>query len=156
MELRLALDSLASVRMTRALCARTWRKLPPPIHSDVAIAAIFVRVADRKGSIGLPDDEAAVVDDCSPPESPLSLPALAAPICSALPCSENLVAAFSTVDVAQRAMGRALFGPDGHWRRTIALNIPESLRLAPGSIWPQIPWNCAKRTRKPKDDCNAL
>ena len=37
-------------------------KLPPPDTYDVAIAAVFVRVTDRKGSVGLPDDEAAVVD----------------------------------------------------------------------------------------------
>jgi len=37
-------------------------KLPPADSYDVAIAAIFVRVADRKGSVGLPDDEAAIVE----------------------------------------------------------------------------------------------
>ena len=35
-------------------------KLPAPDTYDVAIAAVYVRVADRKGSVGLPDEQAAL------------------------------------------------------------------------------------------------
>src|SRR3984957_11750891 len=61
-EIRQRVDSLASIRMDTRFVRADTVKLPPPDSYDVAIAAIFVRVADRKGSIGLPDDEAAVVD----------------------------------------------------------------------------------------------
>ena len=61
-EIRWRVDSLATVRMDTRFVRADTVKFPPPDTYDVAIAAIFVRVADRKGSIGLPDDEAAVVD----------------------------------------------------------------------------------------------
>jgi len=61
-EIRWRVDSLASVRMDTRFVRADTAKLPPADSYDVAIAAIFVRVADRKGSVGLPDDEAAVVD----------------------------------------------------------------------------------------------
>ena len=59
-EIRGRVDSLASVRMDTRFVRADTVKLPAPESYDVAIAAIFVRVADRKGSIGLPDDQAAV------------------------------------------------------------------------------------------------
>ena len=37
-------------------------KLPPPDTYDVAIAALFVRVADRKGNVAFPDDQRAFVN----------------------------------------------------------------------------------------------
>jgi CubicO group peptidase (beta-lactamase class C family) len=86
-------------------------KLPPPDTYDVAIAAIFVRVADRKGSIGLPDDEAAVVDRLLAAGKPVVVACFGSPyLAERFPSAKTWIAAFSTVDVAQWAMGRALFG----------------------------------------------
>jgi beta-N-acetylhexosaminidase len=110
-EIRGRADSLNVVRMdTRFVLAGTM-KLPPPDTYDVAIAAIFVRVADRKGSVGLPDDEAAVVDRLLAAGKPVVVACFGSPyLVERFPAAKTWIAAFSTVDVAQWAMGRALFG----------------------------------------------
>ena len=110
-EIRWRVDSLASIRAdTRFVLADTV-KLPPPDTYDVAIAAIFVRVADRKGSIGLPEDEAAVVDRLLAAGKPVVVACFGSPyLAERFPSAKTWIAAFSTVDVAQWAMGRALFG----------------------------------------------
>ena len=62
-----------------ALCARRYGEIAADTY-DVAIAAVYVRVTDRKGSVGLPDDEAAIVNRLLAVESPWSSPASAVPI----------------------------------------------------------------------------
>jgi beta-glucosidase-like glycosyl hydrolase/CubicO group peptidase (beta-lactamase class C family) len=110
-EIRWRVDSLTSVRMDTRFVRADTVKLPPPDTYDVAIAAIFVRVADRKGSIGLPDDEAAVVDRLLAAGKPVVVACFGSPyLVERFPSAKTWIAAFSTVDVAQWAMGRALFG----------------------------------------------
>jgi beta-N-acetylhexosaminidase len=110
-EIRWRVDSLTSVRMDTRFVRADTVKLPPPDTYDVAIAAIFVRVADRKGSIGLPDDEAAVVDRLLAAGKPVVVACFGSPyLAERFPSAKAWIAAFSTVDVAQWAMGRALFG----------------------------------------------
>jgi len=110
-EIRWRVDSLASVRMDIRFVRAETAKLPPADSYDVAIAAIFVRVADRKGSVGLPDDEAAVVDRLLATGKPVIVACFGSPyLVERFPAAKTWVAAFSTVDVAQRAVGRALFG----------------------------------------------
>lgn len=110
-EIRWRVDSLASVRMDTRFVRADMVKLPPPDTYDVAIAAIFVRVADRKGSIGLPDDEAAMVDRLLAAGKPVVVACFGSPyLAERFPAAKTWIAAFSTADVAQRAMGRALFG----------------------------------------------
>jgi len=110
-ELRWRVDSLQSVRMDTRFVRADTVKLPPPESYDVAIAALLVRVADRKGSVGLPDDEAAVVDRLLASGKPVVVACFGSPyLIERFPSAKTWVAAFSTVDVAQRAVGRALFG----------------------------------------------
>ena len=86
-------------------------KLPPPDSYDVAIAALFVRVADRKGNVGLPDDERALVDQMFAAGKPDVVIAFGSPYSDrALPGRKTWIAEFSTNDVSQRAAVRALFG----------------------------------------------
>jgi len=59
----------------------------------------FVRVADRKGSIGLPDDERQWWTDCSAARKAVVVACLAALFGSAL-CSENLGRCLQHGDVA--------------------------------------------------------
>jgi beta-N-acetylhexosaminidase len=95
---------------TRFVRADTAR-LPSSDTYDVAIAAIFVRVADRKGSVGLPDDEAAVVSRLLAAGKSVIVACFGSPyLVERFPAAKTWVAAFSTVDVAQRAVGRAIFG----------------------------------------------
>ncbi len=138
-EIRSRVDSLASVRIDTRFVRADMAKLPPPETYDVAIAAIFVRVADRKGSIGLPDDQAAVVDRLLHAGKPVIVACFGSPyLAERFPDAKTWIAAFSTVDVAQRAMGRALFGQvaiAGH----LPVNIPDVAALGAGLALPANP-----------------
>jgi CubicO group peptidase (beta-lactamase class C family) len=138
-EIRWRVDSLASVRMDTRFVRADTAKLPAAESYDVAIAAIFVRVADRKGSIGLPDDEAAVVDRLLAAGKPVIVACFGSPyLVERFPAAKTWVAAFSTVDVAQRAMGRALFGQVPVGGR-LPVNVPGVAPLGAGLDLPSNP-----------------
>ena len=131
-EIRWRVDSLASVRMDTRFVRAETAKLPPADTYDVAIAAIFVRVADRKGSVGLPDDEAAVIDRLLAAGKPVVVACFGSPyLIERFPAAKTWVAAFSTVDVAQRAVGRALFGQVRIGGR-LPVNVPGVASLGAG------------------------
>jgi CubicO group peptidase (beta-lactamase class C family) len=131
-EIRWRVDSLASLRMDIRFVRAETAKLPPADTYDVAIAAIFVRVADRKGSVGLPDDEAAVVDRLLAAGKPVIVACFGSPyLVERFPAAKTWVAAFSTVDVAQRAVGRALFGQVSIAGR-LPVNVPGVAPLGAG------------------------
>jgi beta-N-acetylhexosaminidase len=110
-EIRWRVDSLNTVRIDTRFVRADMVKLPSPDTYDIAIAAIYVRVADRKGSIGLPDDEVAVVDKLLAAGKPVIVAAFGSPyLIERFPSAKTWIASFSTVSVSQRAMGRALFG----------------------------------------------
>jgi beta-N-acetylhexosaminidase len=138
-EIRSRVDSLASVRMDTRFVRADTVKLPSPDSYDVAIAAIFVRVADRKGSIGLPDDQAAVVDRLLAAGKPVIVACFGSPyLAQRFPSAKTWIAAFSTVDVAQWAMGRALFGQTAVGGR-LPVNIPGVAALGAGLDLPAQP-----------------
>ncbi len=60
-EIRSHADSLSVIRVDTRFEPAASIQLPKPDSYDVAIAALFVRVADRKGSVGLPDDQSALL-----------------------------------------------------------------------------------------------
>jgi beta-N-acetylhexosaminidase len=131
-EIRWRMDSLTSVRMDTRFVRADMVKLPSPNTYDVAIAAIFVRVADRKGSIGLPDDESAVVDRLLAAGKPVVVACFGSPyLAQRFPAAKTWLTAFSTVDVAQRAVGRALFGQVAVHGR-LPVNIPGVAALGAG------------------------
>ena len=131
-EIRWRADSLTSVRMDTRFVRADAVNLPAPATYDVAIAAIFVRVTDRKGSIGLPDDEAAVVDRLLAAGKPVVVACFGSPyLAQRFPTAKTWLAAFSTMDVAQIAMGRALFGQTGVGGR-LPVNIPGVAALGAG------------------------
>jgi beta-N-acetylhexosaminidase len=110
-EIRWRCDSLDVVRTDTRFLPAASARLPLAESYDVAIAAAFVRVADRKGSIGLPDEQAALVDKLIATGKPVIVACFGSPyIIERFPKALAWLAAFSTVDVAQAAMGRALFG----------------------------------------------
>ena len=138
-EIRRRVDSLASVRMDTRFVRAETAKLPSPDTYDVAIAAIFVRVADRKGSVGLPDDEAAVIDRLLAAGKPAIVACFGSPyLIERFPAAKTWVAAFSTVDVAQRAFGRALFGQVSIGGR-LPVNVPGVASLGAGLDLPANP-----------------
>jgi CubicO group peptidase (beta-lactamase class C family) len=131
-EIRWRLDSLQTVRMDTRFALADAAKLPSPDTYDVAIAAIFVRVTDRKGSIGLPDDQATVLDRLIAAGKPVIVACFGSPYTvERFPAAKTWIAAFSTVDVAQRAVGRALFGQVPVGGR-IPVNVPGVVPLGAG------------------------
>jgi len=110
-EIRWRVDSLTAVRMDTRFVKVETVKLPPPESYDLAIAALFVRVADRKGTVGLPENQAELVNALLAAGRPVVVVGFGSPyIIEKFPYAKTWLAAFSTQDVVQKAAGRALFG----------------------------------------------
>jgi beta-N-acetylhexosaminidase len=110
-EIRLQVDHLTVLRADTQYDPVEALHLPPPGSYDLAIAAVFVRVADRKGSVGLPDNQAAVIEQLLAAGKPVIVAAFGSPyLVQRFPTAKTWIASFSTPDVSQQAMGRALFG----------------------------------------------
>ncbi|MFZ3331402.1 MAG: glycoside hydrolase family 3 N-terminal domain-containing protein [Candidatus Acidiferrales bacterium] len=110
-EIRWRVDSLTALRADTQFVNVKTLKLPPPDSYDVAIAALFVRVADRKGNVGIPDDQRAFVDQMLAAGKPTVVMAFGSPyLIERFPGAPTWLAEFATNDVSQRAAVRALFG----------------------------------------------
>jgi CubicO group peptidase (beta-lactamase class C family) len=110
-EIRWRVDSLKALRADTQFSTANALKLPPPEIYDVAIAALFVRVADRKGNVGLPDDQRALVNQILATGKPVVVMSFGSPyLIEHFPDAKTWLAEFSTNDVSQRAAVRALFG----------------------------------------------
>lgn len=110
-EIRWRVDSLKALRADTQFVNVATLKLPPPESYDVAIVALFVRVADRKGNVGLPEDQRAFVNQLLASGKRVVLVALGSPyLIERFPNAKTWLAEFGTNDVAQRAVARALFG----------------------------------------------
>lgn len=110
-ELRWRVDELRIVRTDTRFVKVETVALPPPETYDMAIVALFVRVADRKGTVGLPPEQAALVHQLLASEKPAVVLSFGNPyLIEGFPAAKTWLATFSTVDVAQRAAVRALFG----------------------------------------------
>jgi beta-glucosidase-like glycosyl hydrolase/CubicO group peptidase (beta-lactamase class C family) len=110
-EIRNHVDSVTVVRADTQFSKVESLNLPPPETYDAAIAGIWVRVADRKGSVGLPDDQAAFVSKLLASPNPVIVAGFGSPyVIERFPSAKTWIAEFSTQDVSQRAVARAIFG----------------------------------------------
>jgi beta-N-acetylhexosaminidase len=110
-EIRWRVDSLNVLRADTQYFGVSQLKLPAPDTYDVAIAALFVRVADRKGNVGFPDDERDFVNQMLLTGKPTVVLAFGSPyLIERFPNAQTWISEFSTNDVAQKAAARALFG----------------------------------------------
>jgi beta-glucosidase-like glycosyl hydrolase/CubicO group peptidase (beta-lactamase class C family) len=110
-EIRWRVDSLKMLRADTQFVNVSSLKLPPPETYDVAIVALFVRVADRKGNVGLPDDQRAFVNQILATGKPAAVLGFGSPyLVERFPNAKTWLGEFSTNDVSQRAAVRALFG----------------------------------------------
>jgi CubicO group peptidase (beta-lactamase class C family) len=104
-------DSLEAIDVDARFAPAARVKLPPADSYDVAVAALFVRVADRKGNIGLPSDQVELVERLLAQKKPVVIVCFGSPyLIERFPNAPTWLAALSTSDVAQRAAARALFG----------------------------------------------
>src|SRR5262249_24673249 len=114
-------------------------KLPSPDTYDVLIVALFVRVADRKGNVGFPEDQRLFVNQVLAAGKPTVILAFGSPyLISAFPAAKTWLAEFSTNDVSQGAAARALFGQCAIQGR-IPVTVPQTVRRAEGLHIPENP-----------------
>jgi beta-N-acetylhexosaminidase len=131
-EIRPRVDSLTVLRADTQFTSVTTLKLPNPDTYDVAIAALFVRVADRKGNVGFPDDQRAFIDQLLAAGKPTVVAGFGSPyLIERFPNAPTWLAEFSTNDVSQRAAGRALFGQIAIGGQ-IPVTVPGTVKLGDG------------------------
>jgi len=110
-EIRWRVDSVNVNRVDTSFSQQMLASFPSPESYDLAIAAIFVRVADRKGTVGLPPEQAKLIDRLLAQGKPAIVVCFGSPyLIERFPRARIWLAAFSTAEVAQRAAARALFG----------------------------------------------
>ncbi|MFZ3202192.1 MAG: serine hydrolase, partial [Candidatus Acidiferrales bacterium] len=110
-EIRWRVDSLKVLRADTQFLPVSALTLPPPASYDVAIAALFVRVADSKGNVAFPNDQLAFVNQIVATGKPVVVAAFGSPyLIGRFPNAKTWLAEFSTNDVSQRAAARAIFG----------------------------------------------
>jgi beta-N-acetylhexosaminidase len=110
-EIRWRVDSLKAMRADIQFVNVSSLRLPSPDTYDVAIAALFVRVADRKGSVAFPEDQRAFVNQLIAAGKPTVVIGFGSPyLIATFPNAPVWLGEFSTNDVSQRAAVRALFG----------------------------------------------
>jgi len=137
-EIRWRVDSLKSLRADTQFVNVSALKLPPADSYDIAIAALFVRVADRKGNVGFPDDQRAFVNQMLASGKPSVVLAFGSPyLISTFPGAKSWIGEFSTNDVSQRAAVRALFGQTPIKGR-IPVTVPDTVKRGDGM---QVPAN---------------
>lgn len=110
-EIEWRVDSLAVLRADTRFATVGTLKLPPPETYDAAIAALFVRVADRKGHVGFPDDQRAFVERLIATGKPVVVAAFGSPyLIERFPSAGTWLGVFSANAVAQKAAAAAMFG----------------------------------------------
>jgi beta-glucosidase-like glycosyl hydrolase/CubicO group peptidase (beta-lactamase class C family) len=131
-ELRPRVDSLTVLRADTQFKPVSSLTLPKPDAYDLAIAALFVRVADRKGNVGFPDDQRAFVNQLLAQGKPAVIASFGSPyLIERFPNAPTWLAEFSTNDVSQRASARAMFGQvptNGH----IPVTVPGTVNRGAG------------------------
>jgi beta-N-acetylhexosaminidase len=110
-ELRWRADSPQIVRIDTRYSPASGAKIPATETYDVIVAALLVRVADRKDSVSLPPEQMQIVESLLKLPKPAIVTCFGSPyLIEKFPRASTWIAAFSTADVCQRAVARALFG----------------------------------------------
>jgi CubicO group peptidase (beta-lactamase class C family)/beta-glucosidase-like glycosyl hydrolase len=137
-ELRPRVDSLLVTRADRYFSKPEQVTLPAPALYDWSIVAVFVRIADRKGNVALPDNLAALVNRLLADGKPTALVILGSPyLAERFPLAKTVLCAFSTSEVAERAAVRALFGQTAIHGR-LPVTVPQVARLGAGLDRPAV------------------
>lgn len=106
---------------------------------DALILALFVRVADRKGSVALPDEQASAVHRLLALDKPVIVVCFGSPyVIKHFPEAKTWLGIFSSADVAQSAAARAIFGQAAISGR-IPVNVPGAVAIGAGMALPANP-----------------
>jgi beta-N-acetylhexosaminidase len=131
-EIRFRVNSLTVCRADASFHPAQRVKLPPASGYDAAIVALSVRVADRKGTVGLPREQEALVRRVLRSGKPVIVACLGSPYLIAnFPDARTWIAAFSTQPVAQRAIVHAIFGQSAIGGR-LPVNVPGVAKIGDG------------------------
>jgi CubicO group peptidase (beta-lactamase class C family) len=104
-------DSLQVVRTDSRFARVATVQAPSPDKYDVAVVALFVKVSDRKGTVGVPDEEAAFIHQILRAGKPAIVMCFGNPYLIAnFPQAETWLAAMGTSEVSQISAVRAAFG----------------------------------------------
>ena len=111
-EIRWRVDSLEVIARGHAIRERQHAEIACPLTAMMLpMAALFVRVADRKGNVGLPDEQRAFVNQMIAAGKPVGDCVFGSPyLIEGFPGAKTWLAEFSTNSVSQVAAVRALFG----------------------------------------------
>lgn len=135
-ELRKQVDSLKALRADAVFSPVSNLKLPPASSYDVAVAALFVRVIDGKGNVGLPVDQQRFVNELIANGKPTVIAAFGNPyLIGAFPNAKTWVSEFSTNSLAQRAVANALLGKTAMTGR-IPVSVPGAAKRGDGQTSP--------------------
>ncbi len=142
-ELRPRADSLITARVDRLYFKPDEITLPSPLLYDWSIVAVFVRIADRKGNVALPDSMAALVTRVLRSDKPTALVILGSPyLAERFPQAKTVLCTHSTAEVAERAAIRALFGQTEIAGR-MPVTIPAVAARGTGLRQPAVPMELA-------------
>jgi len=138
-ELRCRVDSLDTLRFDTRYSLIGNLDLSKVSTYDAVILALFVRVADRKGSVALPEEQASAVHRLLAIDKPVIVACFGSPyVIRHFPEAKTWVGVFSNADVAQRAAARAIFGEAGISGR-IPVNVPGAVPIGAGMVLPPDP-----------------
>ncbi|HXK02472.1 MAG TPA: glycoside hydrolase family 3 C-terminal domain-containing protein, partial [Verrucomicrobiae bacterium] len=142
-ELRAQLDNVDSLHVDTKYFRAEETHLPSPDSYDLAICAMTVRVADRKGTIGLPTDELEMIHALLKAGKPVIMVGLGSPyLMESFPEATTWLASFSVQDVAQRAAAQALLGTfavGGRLPVSLPGAAPHALKVGDGMATAAIP-----------------
>jgi beta-N-acetylhexosaminidase len=137
-ELRKEFGSLTAMRADAIFSPVSNLRLPLASSYDVAVAALFVRVMDGKGSVGIPAAQREFVERLVANGKPVVVAAFGNPyLISAFPGAKTWLAEFATNNVAQRAVASALTGKSAI-SGTVPVTVPGVVKRGDGM---QVPAN---------------
>lgn len=138
-EIRRRLDSLEALRFDTRFEPISGFDVAKLESHDAILVALFVRVADRKGSVALPDDQASAVHRVLAGGRPVIVASFGSPyVIRDFPEAKTWLGIFSNADVAQRAAARAIFGQVPISGR-IPVSVPWALCIGAGLDLPANP-----------------
>ena len=110
-ELRCWAESLIVLRADTQFALVRALEIPSAENYDIVIVALSVRVSDRKGTVGLPDDQAMLVRQLLQRNEPVIVVSFGNPyLIERFPEAETWLATFSSARGTQRAAALALSG----------------------------------------------
>jgi len=138
-ELRWRVDSLETLRFDTKYSPIGGFDFSKLAAYDVVILALFVRVADRKGSVALPEEQASAVHRVLAAGKSVIAACFGSPyVIKYFPEAQTWLGVFSNADVAQRAAARAIFGQVAISGR-IPVNVPGAVAIGAGMVLPADP-----------------